>query len=165
MAIISLGARLIRKKKYLWDNYKWGNYKTTGLTKYWHDNKTQLEATYDAATSNWGKKWRMPTIGDKEKLINGCDWEWTWDFEGTNVPGRIGISKTNKNVIFFPTAGRIYKQLDMAGETGFYWTSSIFIVDIGKALEESFYMIVKTSSIFTSGYDRYKGYSVRAIVK
>ena len=104
----------------------------------------------------------MPTIEDMEELINGCDWEWTWDFKETKIPGRIGTSKTNKNVIFLPAAGRIYKQLDMAGEKGFYWTSSI---SIGKCLDEGFGLIVKPDAIFVSGYDRYKGYSVRAVVR
>ena len=29
-------------------------------------------ATYDAATANWGKKWRMPTRSEFEELLDDC---------------------------------------------------------------------------------------------
>lgn len=56
------------------------------------DNKISLDEE-DAAIVNWGESWRMPTYEEQEELMNGCIWEWTTDYNGGGVAGRIGTSK------------------------------------------------------------------------
>ena len=55
-------------------------------------------AEYDAATSNWGDKWRMPTKDELKELKEFCLYQWTFK------NGSIGMSFTgpNGNSIFFP---------------------------------------------------------------
>ena len=59
-------------------------------------------ASYDAARSNWGGSWRLPTRAECEELLNHCSREW-----GTlnGVSGVLFTSKKNGNSIFFPAAG------------------------------------------------------------
>ncbi len=122
------------KETFTWENYKWcnGNYNT--LTKYNSkskygtvDNKKVLEPQDDAATVNWGNKWRMPTTKEQYELVEGCDWEWTDNYEGSGVAGRIGKSKHNGNTIFLPAAGYCKdngRNYEDKNKTGGYWSSS-----------------------------------------
>ncbi len=88
------------------------------------DNKISLDEEDDAAIMNWGKSWRMPTYEEQEELMNGCTWEWTTDYNGSGVAGRIGTSKKNGNKIFLPAGGHRYWSDDRGG-SGFYWSSSM----------------------------------------
>lgn len=104
------------KSSYTWSNYKWCNGSEQTLTKYcnWSeygyrgftDYKTTLEAADDAATVNWGTnyggKWRTPTVDELSALnsTSNCTWEWT------TIGGQTGFivtSKTTQNNIFLPT--------------------------------------------------------------
>ena len=66
------------------------------------DGKTVLERVDDAATTNWGGSWRMPTIEECQELINNCTVEWT---KKNGVYGCKFISKKNGNSIFLPATG------------------------------------------------------------
>ncbi len=99
------------KEDYSWETYKWCNGDETSLTKYntksdygTVDNKKVLDAEDDAATANWGSAWRMPTPVEQRELLEGCDWEWVVDFNGSGVNGQLGTSKKNGNTIFLPAA-------------------------------------------------------------
>ena len=79
------------------------------------------DAEYDAATANWGSKWRMPTEDEFEELLENCSWVWTSrnGFNGYLVTG------PNTNSIFLPAAGYRYgDSLDSAGSSGNYWSST-----------------------------------------
>jgi len=121
------------KKDYGWSNL---NYRTIGdsyenvkYSKYVADskygtvdNKTRLELSDDAACSNWGGSWRMPTVEEWKELKNNCDWKWTKE------DGRCGYKVTgqNGNSIFLPAAGwriGIFKHSEGVG--GAYWSSSL----------------------------------------
>ena len=118
---------------YSWATYKWCNGNFDSMTKYCSqsrygtvDNLTTLLPEDDAATANWGSAWRMPTREEQDELREGCDWEWTDDYNGTGVAGRIGTSKTNGNTIFLPAAGyRFNGSLYSVGYYGHYWSSSL----------------------------------------
>lgn len=112
-------------------NYSY--YNKSGLTKYCTnskdgivDNKTVLEPTDDAATVNWGGKWRMPTKEEFEELLNGCSWAW-------ENKGVLLTSRKNGNTLFLPAAGYShylvyyydYKWSTENGSKAYYWTSSL----------------------------------------
>jgi len=123
------------KEDYSWDTYKWCvNGRSDWLTKYctdsgfgyngFTDGKTILDADDDAATANWGGRWRMPTYDECQELIDNCTWEWT------TLNGVYGekVTSTKRGYtdkwIFFPAAG--YQQgatLRFAGSRGDYWFS------------------------------------------
>ncbi len=111
------------------DYFAWGE--TTPKTNYSSDNcKTygrQMSnisgnAQYDAATTNWGGSWRMPTKEEMQELIDKCTWQWT---KQNGVKGYKVTSKTNGNCIFLPAAGyRLVSSHDCAGKYGYYWSST-----------------------------------------
>jgi hypothetical protein len=67
------------------------------------DASGNLTAAYDAATANWGDKWRMPTLDEIKELVNQCTWEWTTQ-NGVNGCKVVG---PNSNSIFLPAAGNL----------------------------------------------------------
>ncbi len=125
------------KENYDWTNegdYKWGIYNETdatnyGMTKYNNeDGLLTLEAADDAATVNWGGKWRMPTQKEMQELLDECQWDWTTDYNGTGKAGYVVTSKAegNTNSIFLPAAGYYdHSYLTLAGSHGYYWSSSL----------------------------------------
>jgi len=90
----------------------------------YYDSPSVLPSYSDAATSNWGGKWRMPTEEEVAELKMKCEWKWKGN--GYEVIG------PNGNSIFLPAA-RIkydsennYYENDMSNEKyGKYWTSSL----------------------------------------
>ena len=122
-------------------NFDWASYSLCGgsnttLTKYNNnasfgtvDNKTTLEAADDAATANWGSKWRMPTYAELNELLatkSNANYTWTW----TTVDGHNGYKITNKTTsayIFLPASG--YRSDDILynqSTHGEYWSSSLY---------------------------------------
>lgn len=91
---------------------------------------TELGGRYsfgdNSVSKVWSSSWNTPTGGEMRELINGCDWEWTDDFEGSGVAGQIGTSHKNGNRIFLPATGEIdvTDGLTGIGSYGNYWTSS-----------------------------------------
>lgn len=63
---------------------------------------TDLTLEQDAARTNLGGNWRMPTRAEIKELINNCDTIWTDDYNGTGVAGQLLTSKVNGNSMFFP---------------------------------------------------------------
>ena len=110
-------------------NYSWSSYKHVG--DFVGDGKTTLEAVDDAATTQWGEEWRLPTASEWGELCNSsnCDWTWTDDYNSTGVAGYIVTSKVSGyegNSIFLPAAG--YRNAvgpQNAGSYGNYWSSSL----------------------------------------
>ena len=73
---------------------------------------------YDAATANWGGKWRMPTQTELKELIDRCTWTWTT----VNGVGGYVITGSNNKSIFLPGAG-VHKEV-IGGTSCYYWTST-----------------------------------------
>ena len=119
------------KENYSWSTYKWGT-SSTSLTKYNTDsscgpvdNKTVLDPEDDVARAKLGDNWRMPTYEEWTELCTKCTWEWTTNYNGTGVKGRI-VTASSGNSIFLPAAGyRRGTNLYDAGSSGFYWSSSL----------------------------------------
>lgn len=106
------------KSDYSWDTYKYGSYENS-LTKYNADpsrgpvdNKMTLELSDDAARTNWGGNWRMPTREELDELNENCTWIWT-TLNGVGV--HKAISKKNGKSIFLPVSGSSVN----------YWSSSL----------------------------------------
>ena len=71
---------------------------------------------YDAATSNWGDRWRIPSEDNFEELMNECNWIWT-NINGSNGYKIVG---PNANYIFIPAAGYYVDKLIGGGNRGIY---------------------------------------------
>ena len=108
--------------------YSWGE--TTTKLDYNEDNNEMFgksmfdingNTNYDAATVNWGKKWRMPTSLELEELLNKC----TWSIINQNGVNGCKVIGTNGNSIFLPAAGCYdMESCELIGERGIYWSSS-----------------------------------------
>ena len=157
------------KASYSWDTYTHCIHtgaSDDGLTKYcihsnfghadFTDGLTQLVATDDAATANWGGKWRMPTLEECKALSDNCTWEWV---ERGNVKGRE-ITGPNGGKIFLPATG--YKSYDAVyydKQSGTYWSKELSSGNSQKAVD-----IVFSSSNHEWAYgDRDHGFPVRAV--
>ena len=118
-------------------------------------------AEYDAATANWGGSWRMPTYDEMEELINDCTWEET---TLNDIKGYLVIGK-NGNSIFLPFAGSksgsdTYVYYDDEA-SGYYWSSTP--IDRYNNQFAKNYYIYGFGGIYTVGYLRYLGHSVRPV--
>ena len=85
------------------------------------DSEGNLTSQYDAAQTNWGGSWRMPTKAELEELLDECTWTWT---KQNSVNG-YKVTGPNGNSIFLPAAGyRSGSSLYGAGGYGDYWSST-----------------------------------------
>ena len=121
------------KTTYSWDTYKWYNGSSSTFTKYNTisdcgivDDKIVLDPEDDAATINWGSKWRMPTETEWMELLNNCTWTW----KTMNGINGYEVKGSNGNSIFLPAAGSRndsnYEDGYEDGEIGNYWSSSLY---------------------------------------
>lgn len=86
------------------------------------DANGQLNRLYDAASTNLGSTWRMPTKEEFDELSNKCKWEWT------SLNGKNGYKVTgpNGNSIFLPAAGyHGGSSLSFVGRQGNFWCSTV----------------------------------------
>ena len=117
-------------------DYQWASYvhgaAPDKLTKYcndpavglgaYTDRKKVLEPADDAATTHWGKAWRMPTHKEMEELCSKCTWTWTSE----NGVNGYKVEAKNGNSIFLPAAGSFGgTQVHFEGAAGFYWCSNL----------------------------------------
>ena len=147
-------------------NYAWSTYFDTEdngntFTNYTiSGGKTVLDFGDDAARAIWGGTWRMPTDGEWTWLKENCTWNWTGNYESTGVAGMI-VTGTTGNSIFLPAAGGMDADtLYAKGETGDYWSSSLYETDSKCAWGWIFY----DGSRFSGYFKRYKGFPVRPVL-
>lgn len=145
------------KTNYTESTSEWYKVSNSSLYQGVIDSNGRLTATYDAATVNWGKSWRMPTQAELKELITKCTWTWTTSnsIHGYKVVG------TNGNSIFLPAAGFRYESgLYGAGSGGFCWSSIFYFLDGGA------YGLDFSSGHYDWDYDhRYRGNSVRPVTE
>ena len=156
-----------------YDSFTYNYYKYTdeehGLTKYctqsklgykgFTDGKTELDPADDAATTNWGAPWRMPSNEQIKELIDSS-YTTKESISLNGVNGRKITSKSNGKSIFLPAAGiREGTDLEFVGIVGDCWSRSLsdFSDDRGNSLY--FYSI----HINVSNALRWSGRSVRPI--
>lgn len=142
------------KESYEWETYVYG----LELKKYnKKDSIIVIDAVDDVATVTWGDDWRIPTKEEQEELINRCKWRWT---EQNGVYGYLVMSTINGNSIFLPAGGHKNKaQINKAGESGFYWSSSLHESSRGSATIMYFYSKKMEQTI----NNRYIGASIRPV--
>ena len=154
-----------KKDTYLWTNYRFresgDNYDNIKFNKYNTnedygiiDGLVALEAADDAATSNWGEGWHMPTNDEFRELTDSSTMTWTTrnDVKGYEIVG------PNGNSIFIPAVGH-YKDDGLAEGKGCYWTSTL---ENGHTLDAR-YMNLGFNVFATVSYLRYCGLSVRPV--
>ena len=155
------------KTTYNWSTYK---YRTASdqLTKYCNnssygkdgftDNKTELDPEDDAATVNWGGKWRMPTRAEQNELREKCTWTWTTQ----NGVNGYKVTGPNGNSIFLPATGGMDEgDLSDGGSWGYYWSGSLYTDGPDCAYYVSF-----DSGLVDWDYSaRYYGLTVRPVCK
>ena len=152
------------KQFYSWGTYVWSKGDTQYPLKYTTtDRKTQLVPSDDAARTNWGGEWRMPTVEEFDELADPvkCDWEWiTKDgINGYKVTGK----KTGKS-IFLPITGfRFYEAVQFRAINGIYWSSTLDTGTPNKAwcLEFDFQNVNVTTGKLSS--NRFSGRCIRAV--
>lgn len=81
---------------------------------------------YDVARVKWGGKWRMPTSGQFQELIDNSTYKWV---KLNDIEGGLFVSKSNGNSIFLPAAGcRLGSDLPdnkgADGPWGGYWSGT-----------------------------------------
>ena len=156
------------KKYFGWADYKYGNGTSspgaTGMTKYNStDGKTVLDAEDDAATTNWGGSWRMPTKNDYGALGAAVNTAWTANYQGSGVAGLICTDKKDSSkVLFFPACGYCaFGSMGHVGSYGHYWSSSVLSGVNNNAL----LLVFSDGTVNWSNTDnRYGGFPVRGVV-
>ncbi len=142
-----------------------------------HWNDTRLVSEDDAASVNWGDKWRMPTKSEFEELLDTgkCVVEpFLYDDEAV-LGGEYGIKITSKvpgyegNFILLPTSGGVRQDEEILYVPGttFYWTGDL---DISNPSYDSYCKKAWTLGFvlnipFATSADRYVGIQVRPVFK
>ena len=152
------------KGAYSWKTYKHAVYDINGFSDYRiikyceKDNKIVLDPEDDAATINWGGKWRMPTKNEQNELFVKCKWVWT-TLNGVNGYRVIG---PNGNSIFLSAAGYIREgTLNEAGSFGYYWSNSLY----SNIPDHAYIVYFKSSFVLRYEFIRTDGRSVRPVFK
>lgn len=165
------------KAEYSWDTYKYMdstlNVETgklqLGLTKYctnakygggakFVDGKVSLDPEDDAAAVNMGGKWRMPSDSALMELEKECTWTWALKngVKGYEVKG------SNGHAIFLPASGCRYADGEYkVGSYGRAWSNTIS----GKNPNQGFNLFFSPDGTYDNYYDRFAGYTVRAVCK
>lgn len=168
---------LLRVNSYSWATYRWCSGTSTTLTGYCTsskygtvDNRRVLASTADAASSNWGVNWKMPT---RAQMVELYDYKYT-KTEWTQLNGVYGMQITsisNGSSIFLPAAGNYHCSdyngtdedckltLSGCGSTGNYWTSEASSIP-----NLAWRLCISSGTIEADYYNgRYLGYSVRPV--
>jgi hypothetical protein len=154
------------KEIYSFETYKYCQGTEKSLTKYccdkdyglngFVDNKLELDPEDDAASVNWGGKWRMPTADEFDELRYSCTWEWTTQ---NGVKG-YKVTGPNGNSIFLPTVGCMREgTLCDAGSYGYYLSSSLEALHPDYAYGERF----DSGNVYWKLSSRCFGQSVRPV--
>lgn len=150
------------EKKFNWNDYKFGT--SLNLTKYNStDGLTTLEPSDDAATVNWGGKWKMPTLEQINELLDesNCTCEWVENYNDSKINGVLLISIRNGKKLFIPAAGSCYGSSFFHTGKGFdIWSCDLS--SYGNDVAQTFFGQSGGAFGHGDGY-RYIGYPVRPV--
>ncbi len=155
------------KSEYSWATYKYSNGSEKSLTKYCTDasygdvdNIEKLEEEDDAATVNWGKPWRTPTLEETQELITYC----TWLYTKQNGVSGYNVTGSNGNSIFLPTTGMKQYNGTFFSDRTCALTSIIFNAPNGNPSSASVLCCEDQKPHWWYGWDRCFGYTVRPVM-
>ena len=112
----------------------------------------------DAAYTNMGGAWRMPTKDELEELINNTTYDTT---KVNGIKGMMFTSKINNNQLFIPFAGWWYNGAFMwAGTSGVIWSSQVDTYNVDNAYRLGF-NLGSNSSVYYN--NRFCAFSVRGV--
>lgn len=138
----------------LFDGDDYTKYKYSG-----NDGLSALQQDDDAAKTNWGNDWRMPTREEWDELLKNTTNKWTMQ---NGVTG-LYFTARNGNSLFLPAAGdRRSGELNSAGYYGYYWSSSFYTDDLDRAWGFGFDFNYSGYNDMSGSY-RDRGHSVRAV--
>ncbi len=138
------------------------------------DNKKVLDATDDAAISNWGDYWCMPTEEQLRELTRECKWIQV----GTGGKTLYKVVGKNQNYIYIPVGGYLrqsnnygsspyYSQSEVKGsylwdknDQAYFWSNALCNYPDVLAVA----MTVKSSESYIDGVDRTFGANIRPVV-
>ncbi|MCQ2605871.1 MAG: hypothetical protein MJ204_04935 [Bacteroidales bacterium] len=122
------------------------------------DANNNLTANYDVATQKLGAGYRMPTTDEMQELVQNC----TWVLSTCKGVSGYYVEGKNGNCIFLPEAGWFSATFGVeVGTYGNYWCST---ADNTNPKEDAASLVLLSNGyFFISRYDRYVGYSVRAV--
>ena len=157
------------------NNYDWDNYSftkkvgliTIKLSKYTTnsrysdsspDNKKVLDPEDDAARSQWGSFWRIPTKLDFENLL-------TVSTTGYPFPCRIVFAKNNNSITIRSTGyrdGPLTSTTSTKNSLGYYWTSTLNESNN----DEAYYFYITCSENVSSAGTRVRrlGHPIRPVI-
>ena len=160
--------------------YAWGEiatkekYESGNCTSYYKDlGDISGKPEYDAASAQWGGKWRTPKLADMYELVTQCTWIWA------NVNGVNGfnvVSNINGNHIFLPAAGFMNTAAAEAsgnegvldqGVVGGYWTSTPYSEELsgGKNTNTKACFLDFSSGYYITDWClRRNGFSIRPVI-
>ena len=144
--------------------YAWGSYKFNpagdgkSFTRYTGADYSRLLKEDDAAWSQLGGAWRMPSIDELFDLMYGCTWTWQENYRGTGVKGYL--VSADDNSIFLPVAGG-WEKTEYTEEKihGAYASSSLRV----GTPEEYRYLILSSKEIGGWSFYRYVGLPIRPV--
>ena len=150
------------------DYYTWSNAEALygfydEKTSTYKDIGSNISGTqYDAASINWGNKWRMPTIEEWKELERNCSWTWS----SKNGVNGLLITAKNNQTLFLPAPGAMAGTFsdDYNGQ-GWYWTSNVDSKSIAKAEVISFF---SSGSFYVPNWQttmRFWGHSIRPVTE
>lgn len=152
--------------EFSWESYKWWDEESQNGKEYtgnWDGNHIELLPEDDAATTNWGEDWSIPSITQISELLSK-EYTYAEMYTICDVDGWKVTSKINGNSIFFPHNGyRAIGSLFEYGTEGHYWSKSN-IRGAGRAislcLSMGFHKFMQIS-----GKGRFHGLSIRPVRK
>lgn len=146
-----------KDKQFTWNDYKFSiDGSSSNFSKYTTTGAT-LDLEDDAAHTNMGGSWHMPTPEQCQELIDNTTSEWTTQ-DGVN--GRLFTSDNGKS-IFIPAAGNAWDgSVHVSRRYGYVWSSMLSedYVNYGQSLN------FDSSNVGLSGSYRYCGRSVRGVL-
>ena len=108
------------------------------------------------AAFGWGGGWRLPSVSEKDELVQNCNYKWT---SLNGVKGGLFTSKLNGNSIFLPAAGQNNGSIEL-GTQGDYWTST---KSSGSGSASSYFLGFSSGGTSHGVGDPYIYMSVRAV--
>lgn len=146
------------KKKFSsgWSDYKWGKY--PDFTKYTTTDET-LDLEDDAAHTNMGGDWHMPTPTQIQELLDNATNTCTTQ-DGVN--GRLFTSKKNPSKsIFIPAAGYAWNgSVYYGGDYGLVWSSMLST----NSADSGQYLYFDSGDVELYFSRCYFGFSVRGVI-